>query len=143
MQNWNKSFENIYRTTADNKLREFNFKLLHRILVINKEPKRFQIKNEDLGSQRCQCADSLEHTFLDCPVSIKFYGEIISWFNQKNKTKITLTNEEFLFQNYELPSSLPSRLRCLPPLTYWLPAPFNVLVISGSQYPIFICYKFI
>ena len=40
--------------------------------------------------------------FLDCPVSFKFYGEITPWFNQKNKTEITLANEQFLFQNYEL-----------------------------------------
>ena len=71
------------------------------ISVTNKEIKRFQIKNEDLCSQ-CRCADSLEHTFLDCLVSIKFYGEITLWFNQKNKTKTTLFNEEFLFRNYEL-----------------------------------------
>ena len=105
-QDWNKSFENIYHTTADNKSREFTFKLLHRILVTNQELKRFKIKNEDLCSQ-CRRADSLEHIFLDCPISITFYEEIISWFNQKNKTKITLTNEELLFQNYELPPSLP------------------------------------
>jgi len=122
-QDWNKSFENIYHTTADNKLREFTFKLLHRILVTNKELKRFQIKNEDLC---CQCwrADSLEHTFLDCPVSIKFYEEIISWFNQKSKTKITLSNEELLFQNYELPLSLPPLSRCQ----------LNLLVLLAKKY---------
>ena len=96
-QDWNKSFENIYHTTADNKSRKFTFKLLHRILVTNKEIKRFKLKNEDLCSQYRR-ADSLEHTFLDCPVNIKFYEEIISWFNQKNKTKITLSNDELLFK---------------------------------------------
>ena len=40
-QDWNKSFEIIYHTTAENKLREFTFKLLHRILVTNKELKNF------------------------------------------------------------------------------------------------------
>ena len=60
---------------------------------------------------QCRCAYSLEYTCLDCPVSIKFYEEIISWFNQKNKTKKTLSNEELLFQNYELPSSLPPHSR--------------------------------
>ena len=104
-QDWNKSFENIYHTTADNKLGEFTFKLIHRILVTNKELKRFIIRDEDLCPQ-FQRADSLEHTFLDCPVCIKFYEEIISWFKQKNKTKIILSNEELLFQSYELPPSL-------------------------------------
>ena len=34
LQDWNKSLESIYHTTADNKLREFNFKLLHGILKL-------------------------------------------------------------------------------------------------------------
>ena len=46
-QNWNKSFENIYRTTANNKLKEFevNFKLLDRILVTNKEQDQWKIEH--------------------------------------------------------------------------------------------------
>ena len=73
---------------------------------------------------QCRRADSLEHTFLDCPVSIKFYEEIISWFNQKSKTKITLSNEELLFQNYELPLSLPPLSRCQ----------LNLLVLLAKKY---------
>ena len=33
---WNKLFKNIYKISIDNKLREFAFKLYHRILVTNK-----------------------------------------------------------------------------------------------------------
>ena len=120
-QDWNKSFENIYHTTADNKSRKFTFKLLHRILVTNKELKRFKLK--DLCSQYRR-ADSLEHNFLDCPVSIKFYEEIISWLNQKNKTKITLSNDELLFQNYKLPPSLPPHSR----------RQLNLLVLFAKKY---------
>ena len=69
---WSKLFKNIYKISIDNKLREFAFKLFHRILVANKELKRFKIRNNDACCQ-CQNADSLEHTFLECTVSIKSY----------------------------------------------------------------------
>ena len=75
---WSKLFKNIYKISIDNKLREFAFKLFHRILVTNKKLKRFKIRNDDACLQ-CQNADSLEHTFLECPVSIKFYQKVLSW----------------------------------------------------------------
>ena len=48
--------------------------------------------------------DSLEHTFLECPVSVKFYQEILSWFNTFNSIQINLSAEQILFQNYSLPA---------------------------------------
>ena len=41
--NWVNCIQNNYKITRDNKLRQFYFKLLHRILVTNKELKRFGI----------------------------------------------------------------------------------------------------
>ena len=84
-------------------MREFAFKILHKILVTNKELKRFKIKNEDICSQ-CMNPDSVEHTFLECPVNVKFYQEILSWFNAFNSTQTNLSAEQILFQNYSLPA---------------------------------------
>ena len=56
--------------TKDNRLREFGYKILL-ILVTNKELKKFKIKNDDLCDQ-CKTPDSLEHTFLQCPVNVEF-----------------------------------------------------------------------
>ena len=37
---------------------------------------------------------SIEHTFIiDCRESVKFYSQIISWFNHCQDTAITLSNE--------------------------------------------------
>ena len=69
---WKQILNPIYKTTKDNKLREFGYKILHRILVTNKELKRFKIRNDDLCAQ-CKNLDSLEHTFLKCPINVKFY----------------------------------------------------------------------
>ena len=93
---WKQSFPKIYGTTFDNK--NLLLKILHRILVTNKDLKRFKIRSEDISSQ-CMNPDSLEHTF-ECLVSVKFYQEILSWFNTFNSTQINLSAEQILFQNY-------------------------------------------
>jgi len=45
---WNSLFQNITKMSADNKLRHFSFKLLHRILGTKKELKRYKLKPENL-----------------------------------------------------------------------------------------------
>jgi len=49
-------------------------------------------------------ADSSEHTFLECPINVKFYQEILSWLNAINRTFKKLSTEQFPFQNYPTPS---------------------------------------
>jgi len=44
--------QNNYKVTRDNKLREFYFKLLHRILVTNRELNRFGITDCQMCSVR-------------------------------------------------------------------------------------------
>ena len=45
---WKKLFQNIPHLSADNKFRQFSFKLLHRILVTKKELKTFKISDSEL-----------------------------------------------------------------------------------------------
>ena len=44
---WKANFQKIYKITKDNKLRQFLFKLLHRITVTKRELKRFKITVDD------------------------------------------------------------------------------------------------
>ena len=77
---WDSSIRNIYQITCDNKLRQFSFKLLHRILVTNKELDRFGIAN-DVNCVMCDEPDSLEHTFLECRDFLKLLEASLLWFN--------------------------------------------------------------
>ena len=86
---WKQILQKIYKMTSD-KLREFGYKAFHRILVTNKELKLFKIRNDDICFQ-CKNPDSLEHTFLECPMNIQFYQDILSWFNTLNNTHINLS----------------------------------------------------
>jgi len=108
--NWEQSFNTIYKSTKDNKLREFGYKILHRVLVTNKELEKFKIRNDDLCDQ-CKTPDSLEHTFLQCPANVKFYHEILSWFNVSHNTLIKLAPEQILMQKY-IPGPINDNLRC-------------------------------
>ena len=109
-KNREKSMYNIYKTTSDNKLRQFSFKLLHRILVTKKELKRYGITNDD-SCFECQESDFIEHIFLKCSSSLKLYDEISKWFIMEHNTNIfNPTLEQISLNVCHLPSDLVPRL---------------------------------
>ena len=89
---WGKHFSLIYKSTKDNKLRQFSFRLLHRIIMTKKELFKFRLDEDEMYTL-CHRPDSIEHTFLDCTVTTAFYSKAISWFNHEDDTKITLSNK--------------------------------------------------
>ena len=93
---WKNKFSFIYQSTRDNKLRQFSFKLLHRIIVTKKELLKFRL-TDDATCIFCPNSDTIEHTFLDCPEIKTFYSEALVWFNCVNNTEINLSNEQITF----------------------------------------------
>ena len=92
-----------FTASSDKKLREFGYKAFHRILVTNKELRLFKIKNYDTCFQ-FKNPDSLEHTFLKCPVNVQFYQEILSCFKTLNNTDINLSVDQISLHNYPPPA---------------------------------------
>ena len=107
---WNNLFKNISKMSADNKLRQFSFKLLHRTLVTKKELKRYKIKPDD-ECFFCKGPDSLEHTFLVCSVAEDFYYEMMIWFNNEQKPQFNVTKQQILFNDFTLPAGSQHLLR--------------------------------
>ena len=95
---WGKKFSFIYNSTKDNKLRQFSFRLLHRITMTKKELFKFRLV-EDEACTLCLLPDSIEHTILDCTVTTAFYSMDISWFNHENDTHITLSSKQVTFND--------------------------------------------
>ena len=93
---WGKIFKSLKNICKDTKLKEFQFKLIHRIIVTNKELFRFAIKPDD-KCLYCGDKDSIEHTFIECPFTKTFVKKVIQWFNQTNLCQILPTTEEVLF----------------------------------------------
>ena len=90
---WFNKFQDIYRFTRDNKLRQFCFRFLYRTVAKKRELKLFRLADND----KCiyySNADSIEHTFVDCTESVKLYSPIISWFNHCRDTAITFSKKK-------------------------------------------------
>ena len=67
------------------KLKEFQFKLIHRIVVTKKEPHRYGIKVDD-ECLYCGEKDSIDPTFLNCHFVKIFVNNVIDWFNAPNNS---------------------------------------------------------
>jgi len=93
---WKSNFARIYQITKDNKLRQFLFKILHRVIITKKELKKFNIATDDLCNL-CSKTDSIFHTFLECDPSISIYSRTIKWFNDIHKLNVNLSAEQILF----------------------------------------------
>ena len=97
--NWQKGFSYISAASQDNKLREYSFKCLHRIITTRKEFKRCKLSDDDL-CPRCSNPDSIEHTFINsginCPDSNSFYNLTLGWFNGMHNTKIDLCSNHLV-----------------------------------------------
>jgi len=121
---WFNKFQDIYRFTRDNKLRQFRFRFLHSTVVTKRELKLFRLADNDKCIY-CSNADSTEHTFIDCRESAKLYSQIVSWFNHCQDTAITLSSEKVAFHDIHHVTdklSLPVRRR------------LDLLIILVKQY---------
>ena len=84
------------RVLRENRLREFNFTFIHRIVVTKKELCRFNIKS-DSNCIYCRKPDSIDHTLLECQFTKSFTQEVLQWFKADNKSNINLNTDDFLF----------------------------------------------
>ena len=93
---WKKNFTSLKNICKETKLKEFQLKLIHRIVVTKKELRRYGIKADD-ECLYCGEKDSIEHTFLYCQFIKIFVNKVIDWFNAVNNSKFAPTIEEQLF----------------------------------------------
>jgi len=93
---WSRIFKSLKNICKDAKLKEFQFKFIHRTIVTNKELFRFGIKPDD-ECLYCGDKDSIKHTFIECPFTKSFVQRVVQWFNQTNLCQILPTIEEVLF----------------------------------------------
>ena len=77
-------------------MKEFLFKLIHRIVVNKKELHRYGIKTDD-ECLYCGEKDSIDHTFFNCRLVKIFVNNVIEWFNAANNSKFAPKIEEKLF----------------------------------------------
>ena len=72
-----KIFTSQKNTCKKTKLKEFQFKLIHRIVVTKKELFRYGIKTDD-ECLYCGEHDSIDHSFVDCEFVKNFVKNVIN-----------------------------------------------------------------
>ena len=75
-------FVNIYKSSKDNKLRQFSFKVMHRT------PKKELLKYKSASVDKCPFylnQDSIKHTFMYCQQSNELFSTTLRWFNNYHK----------------------------------------------------------
>ena len=75
---WNLAFTQISKTCKENKLREFNYKLLHRIIVTRKELYTYAIET-DSKCLYCNESDYILHSFVECEEAKSFFDKVIQF----------------------------------------------------------------
>ena len=78
----------------DNKLREFHFKCLYRIVVAKKKLFLFNIK-PDSNCVFCGGKDFVDYTFIECQFTKSFTQELLQWFNVNNSSNFILMLKMF------------------------------------------------
>ena len=93
---WGKIFKSLRTICKETKLREFQYKFIHRTVVTKGELFKYGIKPDD---ECCFCGekDSLDHTFIHCSFTKSFVQKVTLWFNKTNNSQFSPTTEELLF----------------------------------------------
>ena len=104
---WTSIFKSLKKVCKETRLKEFQFKLIHRIVITKKELFRFDIKTNG-KCLYCRDKDSTEHTFIDCPFTESFAKKFIQWFSEASCCQISPTTKKLLFGI--IPSSKETKL---------------------------------
>ena len=76
---WKRGYLLSFRTTLETKLREFQFKILNRIVFTNEKLFRFGMAESD-KCVFCQTeVESIEHLLFSCKISFVFWKHVLSW----------------------------------------------------------------
>ena len=86
-----------------NKLKEFQFKFIHRIVITKKELFRYGISTES-DCAYCGVPVSRNHTFLDCKFTKTFTCKVINWFNTRNGSNFQPDTKKMLFATFKHPT---------------------------------------
>ena len=110
-ESWNEIFKANTLVCKDTKLREFQYKLIHRIVVTKRELFRYGISTDDVCIN-CGEPDSINHTFISCTTTAAFTDQVINWFNNCNGTSFKPNIKEILFAtfNYSIDQNLARKL---------------------------------
>ena len=94
--NWDNIFVKSMNICKDHKLKEFCYKLIHRIVATNTELYIYGIEPND-NCYYCGHPYSIIHTFVECHFSKTFFNQVLDYFNRVNRVALKPSVSEWLF----------------------------------------------
>ena len=99
---WKRVYLLPFRTTLETKLREFQFKILNRIVFTNEKRFRFDMAESDKCAF-CQTeVESIEHLLFSCKISSVFWKHVLSWLRDNNIIVESLKEEDIIFGKFDV-----------------------------------------
>ena len=94
---WKKIYSLPHRVALDAKSREFQYKLLNRCLATNVLLSKIGIIPSSACSFCGEADESLEHHFVTCHYTKKFWAEVIKWMGNQDIEIEPLSNKDIMF----------------------------------------------
>ena len=79
------------------RLRNFQFKIIHRILPTNSLLHKMNITQNNLCTFCNNSVETLEHLFLTCPIIEQLWFEIEKFIAEKTKNQLLMSNQDKIF----------------------------------------------
>ena len=76
---WKNTYLRIHRVSMDTKLNSFQFKIIHRLLITNKQLKLWKLKDTETCTFCETQVETIEHLLSDCNVSKNLWTELANW----------------------------------------------------------------
>ena len=77
-----------FKVTTENKLRCFQFKIIHNIIPTNLRLWQMKIKPSPVCNLCKNSVGRIEHLFWNCEIVMPFWKEVLKWWNQKREENI-------------------------------------------------------
>ena len=99
---WKSVYSLSFRTTLESKLREFQFKILNRIVFTNEKLFRFGMADSP-SCFFCQTeVESVGHLLFSCKLSSSFWKHVLSWLRYYNISVDNLKEEAVIVEEKSL-----------------------------------------
>jgi len=94
---WKKIYCLPYRVALDSKSREFQYKLLNGCLATNILLSKVGIISSPVCSFCGEVNESLEHIFITCHYTKRFWAEVKKWMGHQNIQIKSLSHKDIMF----------------------------------------------
>ena len=99
---WKRVYLLSFRATLETKLKEFQFKILNRIVFTNEKRSRFGMAESDKCAFSQTEVESIEHLHFSCKISSVFWKHVLSWLRDNNIIVESLKEEDIIIGKFDV-----------------------------------------